>query len=336
MGTGFLLEPDEAQRLRSVGESCATVILPFLNGQDLYGRPDQSASRWVIYFRDWPLDRDSLPGYSGPVASDYPHCLTIVSERVKPYRQQKTDDGSCYQLGKGLAEKWWIYNRPRMDLFTKIMDMRRVLVRPEVSNTHAMVFLSPGILFSNVVCVFVFEAASALAVLQSAPHEVWARQYSSSMRTDMRYTTADCFETFPFPDRMTGLDAIGERFHEHRRQMTLSRNEGLTKTYNRFHDPDEISADIQKLRQLHVEMDRAVATAYGWSDLDLGHSFHQAKRGRRYTISEPARREFLARLLKLNHERYAEEVRQGLHEKKKPRNTRKTRKKTEEGGGMFG
>jgi hypothetical protein len=101
----------------------------------------------------------------------------------------------------------------------------------------------------------------------------------------------------------------------------------LTKTYNRFHDPDETSADIQKLRQLHVEMDNAVAAAYGWTDLDLGHGFHETKQGVRYTISEPARREVLTRLLKLNHERYAEEVKIGLHEKKKPK-AAKGRKKT--------
>ena len=67
----------------------------------------------------------------------------------------------------------------------------------------------------------------------------------------------------------------------------LSRQEGLTKTYNRFHDPDETTADIQKLRELHVEMDNAVAAAYGWTDLDLGHGFHETKQGVRYTISEP-------------------------------------------------
>ena len=64
-------------------------------------------------------------------------------------------------------------------------------------------------------------------------------------------------------------------------------------------------------------MDNAVAAAYGWTDLDLGHGFHMTKQGVRYPISEAARREVLARLLKLNHERYAEEVKQGLHKKKK-------------------
>ena len=63
-------------------------------------------------------------------------------------------------------------------------------------------------------------------------------------------------------------------------------------------------------------MDEAIAAAYGWSDLDLGYSSHETKQGSRFTISEAARREVLARLLKLNHERYAEEVKQGLHDKK--------------------
>jgi hypothetical protein len=63
-------------------------------------------------------------------------------------------------------------------------------------------------------------------------------------------------------------------------------------------------------------MDEAVAAAYGWSDLKLQHGFHDTKQGLRYTISEAARREVLDRLLRLNHERYAEEVRQGLHDKK--------------------
>ncbi len=96
----------------------------------------------------------------------------------------------------------------------------------------------------------------------------------------------------------------------------LERDEGLTKTYNRFHDPDESAADIQQLRHFHIEMDKAVATAYGWTDLDLGHGFHQTKQGTRFTISESSRREVLSRLLKLNHERYAEEVKQGLQDKK--------------------
>lgn len=70
-----------------------------------------------------------------------------------------------------------------------------------------------------------------------------------------------------------------------------------------------------------------MANAYGWQDLDLGHGFHQTKQGDRFTISETARREVLDRLLELNHQRYGEEVAQGLHDKKKGRGKSKSKEK---------
>ncbi len=73
---------------------------------------------------------------------------------------------------------------------------------------------------------------------------------------------------------------------------------------------------------------------YGWEDLDLRHGFHVTKQGLRYTISEAARREVLGRLLKLNHERYAEEETMGLHGKgaKKGKGKRKNSGKGNETG----
>jgi hypothetical protein len=115
---------------------------------------------------------------------------------------------------------------------------------------------------------------------------------------------------------MDSLEDIGERYYTHRQSIMLANQEGLTKTYNRFHDPHERSAEIVKLRELHKEMDEAVAHAYGWDDLALGHGFHETKQGLRYTISEAARRKVLDRLLLLNHARHEEEVKAGVFEAK--------------------
>ena len=90
------------------------------------------------------------------------------------------------------------------------------------------------------------------------------------MKDDMRYTPSDCFETFPFPENFETnerLEAVGKEYYEFRAQLMIANNEGLTKTYNRFHDPYERSPEIQKLRELHDAMDRAVLDAYGWTDL---------------------------------------------------------------------
>ena len=46
-------------------------------------------------------------------------------------------------------------------------------------------------------------------------------------------------------------------------------DQGLTKTYNSLKDPTNDSAQIQALRSLHEEMDRAVLDSYGWTDIEV-------------------------------------------------------------------
>jgi len=104
----------------------------------------------------------------------------------------------------------------------------------------------------------------------------------------------------------------GGALDAHRRALMLDRWEGLTKTYNRVHDPDEHAEDIAELRRLHVELDQAVAVAYGWDDLPMDHDFHETRQGIRYTFSPSTRTELLDRLLELNHQRAAAEAAAGV------------------------
>lgn len=308
LGMGFVLEPEEALSLIERDPRYKDVLFPYLNGEDINSRPDQSPSRWVINFFDWPIER----------AKEYPDCFRIIDERVKPERTRKNDKDE-FVLRKPLPQKWWIYGDKRPELYRTIAGMQQVLVGVLHTKYWSVTSYSPSLVFSHALAVFAVSDFGYLAVLESFLHESWAREYSGSLETRLRYTPSDCFDTFPFPAKQAPLGIFGERYHELRCRIMLAHGEGLTKIYNRFHNPVEESADIQNLRQLHVEMDRAVATAYDWTDLDLGHDFHETKQGIRFAISEPARREVLQRLLSLNHERYAEEVKQGLHGKAKPK-----------------
>jgi hypothetical protein len=309
LGMGFVLTPEEAQALIAKDPKNREVLFPYLNGEDLNSRWDQSASRWVINFHDWPLEK----------AEAYRDCMAIVREKVKPERDQLVGRNP---IATRRGTRWWLFAGDAKNLYATIAGMERVLVRARIANRHAPVFIQNVYVFNEKTVVF---ANVPYTLAQSYVHEEWARVYSSTLRMDMQYTPSDCFETFPFPPTLAGLDASGERYHEHRRQIMEARKEGLTKTYNRFHDTKLMDADIARLRALHREMDEAVARAYGWTDLALEHGFHETKQGVRYTISEAARREVLARLLRLNHERYAEEVRLGLHESgRKRRGTKQT------------
>lgn len=288
VGMGFVLEPEEVASLTRKDPHNRDVLYPYLNGEDLNTRPDQSPSRWVINFHDWSLER----------AGGYPDCLLIVKEKVKPERDKVKR--------KAHRENWWIYGDKRPALYAAIAQLKRVMIRSRVSELHMLAFVPKGRVYGETTVIFAFDDDHDFAVLQSTVHEEWGRKYSSTLETRQRYAPSDCFETFPFPspsvEQREAIGRIGEAYHEHRRQTMLRRQLGLTKTYNLFHDPECRDADIEELRRVHVEMDLAVLAAYGWQDIDPAHEFYEIERKKtRFTISPEAKNEILRRLLELNH-----------------------------------
>jgi hypothetical protein len=165
---------------------------------------------------------------------------------------------------------------------------------------------------------------SGFAILQSRIHEIWARFFSSTLEDRLRYAPSDCLRTFPFPENFENLallETAGEAYYNCRAQLMIERNEGLTKTYNRFHARDERGLDITRLRTLHSELDIAVVRAYGWDDLAdrIVPEFieqQDAAEGKtpktRLEWTPEVKDEILARLLALNSARAAAEREAGL------------------------
>jgi hypothetical protein len=296
LGLGFTMSPGDARALIEREPRNAEALLPYINGEDLNARSDQSGSRWIINFRDWPLER----------AERYPELLDIVRTRVKPERDLTPR--------KPRRERWWQFAERALGLYHAIRGAERVLVTPLTSKYVQFVFLPPSMVYDQTLVVFALPDDRLFGVLQSSLHVVWVLSRGSTLETRSRYIPTDCFLTFPFPTSLASLEDVGERYYAHRQSIMAARREGLTKTYNRVHDPGERDGEIRRLRELRTELDRAVAEAYGWSDLRLEHGFHQTTQGLRFTISEAARREVLERLLGLNHRRYEAEAAAGLHD----------------------
>jgi hypothetical protein len=288
LGMGFVLEPQEVERLIAKDPRNRDCLFPYLNGEDLNSRPDQSPSRWVINFFDWPLAK----------AETYPELIHIVREKVKPERDRVKRDRN--------RTRWWLYAENRPGLYRTIAPLQRVLVRSRVSELHMLAFVSQGWVYNEQTVVFAFDDDYHFTLLQSNIHEAWVWRLASSLESRNRYTPTDCFDTFPFPQAPSAAarawaERLGADYHEHRRQVMLTRQLGLTKTYNLFHTPACTDTDIVRLRNLHAEMDRAILACYGWDDLAPAHDFSPNERGQtRFTVSPKARREVLHRLLLLN------------------------------------
>ena len=276
----------------------------YLSGQDINSHPESKPSRRILQF---PYDTSEEAHRSSP------RLFRELRERVYEYRQSTGIEK--------LMKLWWRYEYDAQELYDWIRDnaLSRVFAMCRVSNKIMLAQVSGDQIFSDGTVVFPYTGFEAFAVLQCSLYSVWVRKYCATFKEDIRFNVKDVLLNYvpPCTAKMSSLEAIGGTYHETRCQIMLNRKEGLTKTYNRFHDTDESAADIQDLRDLHVEMDEQVAAAYGWDDLALEHDYHETAQGLRFTISEAARREVLTRLLKLNHERFAEECRQGLHTTKK-------------------
>jgi hypothetical protein len=334
---GHCLGLDEMQRLVSNNPKNQSRIFPYIGGEEVNASPAHAFRRYVIDFFDRPLGRrpelkswhtmseaeqngcatrGSVPAdYPGEVAEDWPELLQVVKRYVKPTR-----DG---QKRQALRERWWQYGEKRPGLYSAIANLSSVLVVTRVSPHLGVAHLTNGMIYSEQLNVAAFSNFAPFGCLQSRPHEIWARNFASSMKDDLRYSPSDCFESFPFPLRFQTspkLEAAGQSYHDHRAALMVARNEGMTKTYNRFHDRSESSEDIARLRELHTAMDRAVLEAYGWHDLAAraapvflveGNEDDHTYQGRLFWPSD-FRDEVLARLLALNVERHAEEVRLGI------------------------
>jgi len=321
LGMGFTFDdsnPDassiaEMHRLIEQDPRNQERIFPYIGGEEVNTSPTHSHHRYVINFGDMKEDE----------ARKYPDLMAIVEEKVKGTR------------GKHSTAPWWQFERLRGELFREIEQCDRVLVRSLTSKHFCFTFLQKGFVYDQTLIVFALPNFSTFVVLSCRFHEVWAQFFGASLEDRPRYNIADCFETFPFPsdwETNPTLESAGKTYYEFRADLMVRHNQGLTATYNRFHDPDEANPDILKLRQLHAECDRAVLDAYGWQDIptdcefrldyeDEPDSTSKRKKPWRYRWSETIHDRVLARLLELNRDRAAEEIQGKTKRRKEPAKT---------------
>ncbi len=324
LGMGFTFDDTDAKgvatplaemrRLIAENPANAEVIFPYIGGEEVNTSPTHSHHRSVINFGERSEQE---------CRARWPQLMAIVEEKVKPDRLRSAETSRSSHGRRAVV--WWQHYHQAKELYAAIAPLDRVLVTARVSESAAFTLVSSGTVYSEQVIVFPFDTYAAFCALQSRAHEIWARFFGSSMKDDLRYTPSDCFETFPFPEHWESdpsLEQAGRAYYEHRATLMVANDEGLTKTYNRFHDPGEHDPGIERLRQLHAEMDRAVLRAYGFDHIPTGCEFlldyeidEQEWRNRRkpyrYRWPDAVQEEVLARLIELNGRRAAQERRSG-------------------------
>jgi len=172
-------------------------------------------------------------------------------------------------------------------------------------------FLGADVAPDNMLVCIANEDAYGLGVLSSHIHTTWAPRAGGwlGVGNDPRYNKTRCFDPFPFPaasdEQKAHIRTLGERLDAFRKERLAAHKAlTMTKLYNVLEKERQGAAlsDKEKaihemglisvLKQIHDELDAAVADAYGWP------------RG----LSDE---QILEKLVALNKERAAEE-RKGL------------------------
>jgi hypothetical protein len=286
-GEGFILSLDEKNNLlHGMNDIGKSVIHPFYNGRDLAQK-----NRGAFVIDLFGLDESK-------VMDIYPEVYQWILYKVKPFR-----DSSNYEE---LRKNWWVFGRPRQEMREAIKGIDRYIATCRTSKHRFFTFLSKDIVFESKIVGFALDDAYYLGILSSSIHLVWALATGAFLEDRPNYNHTDCFNKFPFPTptdaQKSQIRDLGERLDAHRkRQQSQYPDLTLTDMYNvlekerageklnekerRIHEQGLIGL----LRQLHDELDAAVAEAYGWP-VDLPEA------------------EILERLVQLNAQRAAEEA----------------------------
>ncbi|WP_375573308.1 DNA methyltransferase [Seohaeicola saemankumensis] len=290
IGSGFIVTPDEARSL-GLGSvpGLENHIRNYRNGRDLTATP-----RGVMVIDLFGLTE-------AEVRSRFPTVYQHVLDKVKPERDQNNRES--------YKRNWWVHGEPRKDLRPALMGLPRFIATVETAKYRTFQFLDAQILSDNKLIVLCLDHGEDFAVLSSKLHEIWSLSAGSwlGVGNDPVYAKSRCFDPFPFPDpteaQKARLRSLGEQLDAHRKaQQATHPKLTLTAMYNvleklrageRIEGKDKAVYDqglIGILRDLHDQIDAAVAEAYGWpadlSDDDILH-----------------------RLVDLNRERAAEEAR---------------------------
>ena len=261
VGSGFLLDSSEAKELQ-IDETDRRIITPYVNGRDLAQR---SRNKWIIDFG--LMTEEEARYYSRP--------FDIVRSRVKPERD--TNNRASYR------RFWWRFAEARPALRSARSDLQTVIVSPYVSRFRHFQLTSAATAPDDTVVVICSSSPWIGGVLSSAIHSTWARSAGTRLGVgnDPRYNNPRCFDPFPFPERRIQNNQIESLFNRisEQRKASVDRHERVTFTgmYNvveklRSGEPlspkeratHEIAA-CGVLRDLHDELDAAVAEAYGWT-----------------------------------------------------------------------
>ncbi|WP_410210820.1 DNA methyltransferase [Aquirhabdus sp.] len=283
-GAGFVLSIEEANEFLNDPES-KKVIKPYLVGDDINNTKGSIPSRYCIDFGDLNFDE----------AKKIEKAFNHITTTVKPERDKLK--------GQIHEKRYWVHWDRREDFFNKLRDKEFYFGRSRVSNLHLIEKIKQDWTPSDAVVIFATDKYAMFGVLQSIFHQIWAERFSTTMKNDLRYSISDSFDNFPFPNsnEMELIEYHSKAYYLARKRILDKQNLSLRELQKKADDEACSEIFVQEFRDLTITLNKHVAKAYGFENIDLEFSFRNAgwlpQNPHCFTISMLTRDEIIKRLL---------------------------------------
>ncbi len=237
-----------------------TILREILNGNDVL----QKSRRAKV------IDFNGLT--AGEARAKAPAAYEQLLRLVKPERDANRRASR--------RANWWLFSEVMPKMRKSVESLDRYVATAETSKHRLFTFVESAVIPEHPLIAIGLDDAFHLGVLSSRIHVVYALAAGGTLEDRPRYNKSRCFDPFPFPDctekQKSRIRALAEELDAHRKGAQQTHGLGLTDIYNvlekvrageALNPKDKIIHDaalVSTLKQLHDDIDAAVADAYGW------------------------------------------------------------------------
>jgi len=232
-GGNLILSEDERHQLIDAHPEAEDLVRSFLGSSEFI----RGASRYCL----WILDKDielamSIPPIKKRIAA------------VKSMRLSSSDVGAVRMAERSHQFREMRYSKNTSLIIPSVSSERRKYI--------PIGFLDSNSVISNLAFAIYDPEPYVFAIISSRMHMTWVRTVAGRLKTDYRYSSSLCYNTFPFTDINEKQKSILE---EHVFQVLDEREKHSQKTMAQLYDPDKMP---DGLLQAHHEMDLAIEQCY--------------------------------------------------------------------------
>ena len=207
--------------------------------RQVYGAREfiNSVIRWCLWIENDTLD----------IALSIPFIVDRI-EKVKESRLQSKDVGAHLLAEKPHQFREMKAGKNNSLIVPTVTSERRAYIPIGFLNADDVIIAPNNVIYDPEPFVF--------GIISSRIHMSWMRTTAGRLKTDYRYSSALCYNTFPIPD-LTNKQK--ETLRQHAFNVLDARDAHPEKTMAELYDPDKMPDD---LREAHHDLDLAVERCY--------------------------------------------------------------------------